>query len=97
VIDGPKTLRSYDLALAPNPAHGSAPVELSLNVRHRTDATVAVVDMLGRELRRGARLTLEPGEHRIPVDVEDLPTGMYLVTVLTADGERSLPLVIAGR
>ncbi len=88
--DGPGS--ALALALAPNPA--TADVAVSFDLAQTGAVEVAVVDLLGRVVRRfsGARAA---GPHGVRVPLGGLPAGLYVVRVSTAEATAALPLTVA--
>jgi hypothetical protein len=88
--DGPGA--ALALTLAPNPA--TADVAVSFDLAQTGAVEVAVVDLLGRVVRRfsGARAA---GPHGVRVPLGDLPAGPYIVRVATAEATAALPLTVA--
>lgn len=80
-------------AVYPNPASRTATVDATLATAG--ELTVRVVDLLGRDVLLLTRGRAEAGTHRLHLDTEALPSGVYAV-VMTADGFRvTRRLVIA--
>ena len=80
------------LALAPNPT--AADVAVSFSLERAGAVEVTVVDLLGRVVRQsgGARAA---GPHAVCLPVTDLPAGVYVVRVATAEASATLPLTVA--
>ncbi len=70
------TARGLTLAVAPNPAQGAATLTLTLDAAQA--ASVAVYDLLGREVARLHDGLLAAGAHRLDLDAANLPPGVYL-------------------
>jgi hypothetical protein len=86
-VDAPASADFRISQLSPNPCTG--PVMLTLELQLPRNVTVAVYDILGREMLRpmdGALML--PGQRQIGFDVRALPAGFYTV-VASADGQRS--------
>lgn len=91
---GPEAAR-FDLS-APRPhpvAGGTAHVEMHLEVGG--DLGLAVVDGLGRRVRRVAAGARSAGTHRIEVDVAGLAPGLYFLVADGPGGRRTQPLAVA--
>lgn len=80
------------LALAPNPA--ASDVAVSFRLPQAGPVEVTVVDLLGRVVRRGAGAGAA-GPHAVRLSVADLPAGVYVVRVATAEASATLPLTVA--
>ncbi len=80
----------------PNPAHG--PVALALELPRGGFTTARVLDLNGRHVRTLARGTFAAGRHTLDWDGRDernaaAPPGIYLVQVVSPDGEARARLV----
>ncbi|WP_420455369.1 S8 family peptidase [Rubrivirga sp.] len=80
------------LAVAPNPAGAS--VALAVTVGRAGRATVAVYDVLGREVARPLDGPLAAGTHRVRVDTSDLPAGLYVVRAVMPGGSASRTVTV---
>ncbi len=67
--------RMFTLQCAPNPFNSAT--TLSFSLPRQVHARLAVYDMLGRVVCVLADENFAPGEHRIPFDGSDLPSGIY--------------------
>jgi hypothetical protein len=67
------------LALWPNPFSGRDEATVALVVAERSDVRVAVYDVLGREVTVLHDGPLRAGEHRLRLDGQALPAGVYVV------------------
>ena len=65
----------------PNPFNPSTYISFSLPVRSRVK--LIVYDMLGREVRKLADNSFEPGNHKVVFDAADLSSGIYFYTIST--------------
>ena len=74
-VDLPEAFRL--LPAHPNPFNPQTSLTLALGAPQR--ATVAVYDLLGREVRRLHEGALAAGEHHFSFDGAGLPSGLYLV------------------
>ena len=79
--------------LAPNPAAGTAEATVTLAAPGR--ATVAVYDVLGREVARVLDRDLAAGDHAVRLDASDLPAGTYLVRLSAAGATVARPFTVA--
>lgn len=81
VLDAPGELvTAFALEpIAPNPAHGAAPVRFAMprggNVR------VSVLDVMGREVRVLADAAFAAGRHSVTLESATLPPGLFFVRV----------------
>ncbi len=80
-------------APAPNPTTGTAEIRFTLDAP--SDATVTVVDALGREVARLAAGTFAAGEHRVAADLRGVPAGVYVVRLAAGAGVVTRRLTVA--
>ena len=71
------------LTVGPNPSAGRVQLGLTFEVAAQLD--LAIYDALGRRVRHVAQGTMEAGSHRLDADLSDLPAGVYLARLTTAD------------
>jgi hypothetical protein len=83
-----------DASLVENIVRG-ATARVRVNLDAAGGVSVAVADMLGREVWRGGEATLEAGAGMLDIDVSALASGRYLVIVRAGGRNRALPLVVA--
>jgi hypothetical protein len=79
VIGSPKALASAPVVIHifPNPTSSSATAELT--ILHHSDIRLHLFDVLGRDVRQVYRGSLQAGRHLLPIDVEGLSPGLYLL------------------
>ncbi|MBK6505518.1 MAG: T9SS type A sorting domain-containing protein [Ignavibacteria bacterium] len=65
----------------PNPFNPSTYISFSLPVRSRVK--LIVYDMLGREVRKLADNSFEPGNHKVLFDASGLSSGIYFYSIST--------------
>ncbi len=81
------TRSALEVEVEPNPSSDHTVVRLT-NSRP-IEATIVIRDLLGR-LRATAFVgSIAAGTHQLPIDVGALPSGNYLVSILTAEGTAS--------
>lgn len=68
----------------PNPFNPST--KITFSVTSRTEATVKVYDILGKEVAQVANGTFDAGVYTVPFDAGTLSAGMYIYTMRTANG-----------
>ena len=93
LVDVPPDPASPALSLAiagRNPARGETVVRFTLARRER--ASLTLLDVAGRMVRALAAGEFGPGDHTVPVDGRDLPSGVYLVRLETPSGRLALRL-----
>ncbi|MDX1741504.1 MAG: T9SS type A sorting domain-containing protein, partial [Rhodothermales bacterium] len=76
----------------PNPARHSVDVTFSLD--RPAGATIDVYDVLGRRVLTETSDVFLPGDHRVPLDVSGLATGVYFVRVAAGAVSGSARFVI---
>jgi len=80
----------FELMLYPNPA--GAQTNLSI-LSDGTKTAISIVDLSGRTVLDPFHQSLEPGKHIIPIEINSLSSGQYIVLVKTELGESSIKLV----
>lgn len=63
----------------PNPCIGSVVVNLTLHARE--DIELHVLDATGRLIKKQSIRSMNPGMHRIPVELGDFPAGVYFINI----------------
>lgn len=87
-----RTIAPIVRAVKPQPASTSAVIDVAL--RDGADLTLRIVDQHGADLIAPMARTVSGGEHSLPIDVETLPPGVYLIIVSTPAGSTTTPMVI---
>lgn len=82
------------LSLSPNPTSAGAASTLTVPARAAGPAVLTVTDIAGRTAGRVRLHKLTVGDNQLPVPTAGLPAGIYVVTVLSADGTRTARFVI---
>lgn len=77
-------------SVAPNPTAGAALI--SLSQAHAGQAQLEVVDLMGQTLLRRS-VYLSEGDNQINLDLRSLPTGAYVVRILSDAGQSVSKLV----
>ncbi|MDD2191246.1 MAG: Omp28-related outer membrane protein [Bacteroidales bacterium] len=77
----------------PNPVKDIANLEINLN--SSSDATIQVLDMLGRNVIDLGRKSMKAGQNTIELNTSNLNNGMYFVKVITNDGIVSTKITIS--
>lgn len=72
--------------IAPNPAAADAAVRLFLNAADNFEASVNIFDATGRQVRSLGSQAFTAGETTLELPTENLPNGLYFVTIENADG-----------
>jgi hypothetical protein len=85
-IDGDRYVRLDGLTavgrIIPNPA--SATASLDVVAASQTTCTIRIIDRLGGEAAAPRSIELAAGRHRIDIDVESLPAGLYFYELRSA-------------
>lgn len=79
------------LSLYPNPNSGQ--FNLSASMTQGQEALIAIYDMVGKQLYQ-MDVSLNTGENVIPVECGNLPSGVYHLSLISENEQRSLRLVI---
>lgn len=79
------------LGIVPNPATDFT--ELVLSSPQSVSATITIRDLQGKILNRD-QISRESGEHRIPLNLESYPSGLYLINVSSASYSYTDKLVV---
>lgn len=72
--------------LAPNPA-ASGETRATITVRGTVMLTVALFDLSGQKIAELPAREFSRGEHTIAIPVNELPAGMFIVGIRSADGQ----------
>ncbi len=80
------------LSVYPNPAIGRA--SLTISLPQPEPARVALLDLLGREVRSLWNGPLGSGDHTLTIDTSGLASGIYFLRVNTVDGAGMSRLVV---
>lgn len=75
----PSVEAGLSMEMWPNPA--SDQVSIRLELQNNTPMTAQIVDLQGRVVMETSEKRLAPGQHTIELNVNNLPTGMYLARV----------------
>lgn len=88
----PVTTGSFDLQVLPNPMAGQARIWLELP--QRQSISIVIFDFMGRPVKTlESNLRQEAGQQTLPLDLSDLPAGVYLVQVLGETGAQTVKVV----
>ncbi len=71
------------IKLYPNPANSEVTVGLAL--KQSVPVKVIIQDVCGKELSNKHFGLLPPGEHQLPIDISNLPQGVYFLQVRSGD------------
>lgn len=82
---------TFDATIYPNPARDFVNVEFTLE--GSTDVTLQIINLNGQVMKNVQQGRMMTGEHRLQVDINDLPFGNYILQVQTSDNQVSLPII----
>ena len=82
---------SHNLLVYPNPANDYT--TLSIDMAHRADATVDVVNALGQKVM-SADYAVESGTNKIRLNTEELATGIDFVNVTIEGKSQTVKLTV---
>ncbi len=75
-----------DVSLAPNPVSSDGTPSLRMKLEHGGRLDLTMVDLLGRDVWRGAEVIAGPGETLVPLTgFRDMPPGSYVIRI-SVDG-----------
>lgn len=83
--------KGWQFAIAPNPNEGQ--FSLGIEAMESLPANLLVLNALGKEVSR-QQIALQKGTFQYSLDLKELPSGIYVLQVQTAQGNASLRLVI---
>ncbi len=83
-----------DVTVYPNPTNGVNQVTLALNSDRDVEATVNIFAVDGRKLKSEV-LDIRSSENNYQIDVQDLSTGLYLLSLETKKGTIQQKLIIS--
>jgi hypothetical protein len=74
----------YEISVYPNPATDRLTV--GLNFKENEKAKLTITDMLGKVCSVQELGTVMTGEQHIPVNISNLPSGTYFITLVATNG-----------
>jgi agmatine deiminase len=89
-VSAPAPKAEWSLNLFPNPSKGI--VCLALNLDHGSTVQARVFNSLGQQVGQFSPAVLDTGNKKLFLDASTLPAGMYLVSVESDQGRKSLKL-----
>jgi hypothetical protein len=75
-------MKGLEPSVYPNPTDGSITVLLNKNAEQ--DNKITISDLIGREL---LKMNVNKGDAQAIIDMSDLPTGLYLVSIFSNEGK----------
>ncbi len=96
-ITGPVSLKEnetiFDFYVYPNPANSQA--ELAFNLAKRQeDIKISIYDVVGKNVKYIYSGELNPGNQRFNIDVSELRSGIYFVTIVSPERKAVQRLII---
>jgi outer membrane protein Omp28/type IX secretion system substrate protein len=79
IVDIDEELTSDDVSVHPNPVSNIANIEFNLS--NRSDVTIAVFDILGKNIKTIHNGELDGGSHRIQLGTSDMNQGVYFTKI----------------
>ena len=86
-----ETMNSEILGIYPNPSFENATLVCQSSAGG--NATVSITDVLGHKLSEKTIL-LQHGENRIPLDLQNISSGIYFISISTSSDRKIKPFVI---
>lgn len=83
---------AFQLALAPNPATGTT--NLFYTLENTAQVNLSVMDLLGRTLINLPQGQQAAGQYNLPLDIQRLAAGAYIVQIRTEDKIASTRLIV---
>ncbi len=83
-----------DLTVYPNPATGYAMVEFTLNKMTKT--VINIYNLQGQLIKTQVEQNLGPGTWQSVINLEDLPNGIYVVSLNANREQRNAKLIVCG-
>lgn len=84
-------VKTLDATIYPNPARDFVNVEFTLE--GTTDVTMQIINLNGQVMKNIQQGRLMTGEHRLQIDINDLPFGNYILQIQTTENQVSLPII----
>ena len=82
---------AFDVTVQPNPITANSTIKLNLQATGRVK--MALYNAQGARLKQWPDVTLDKGEHDVPLRLTDFPNGSYILVVETDDGKQALQLI----
>jgi Secretion system C-terminal sorting domain len=80
--------------VAPNPVQNNTTANVFFSVEKPTTLELSVVDLMGRTVVKGQKQFFTEGAHAAEINVQNMAIGLYFVHLVTADGQKALPLTV---
>ena len=82
---------TLDATIYPNPAQHF--VNVAFTLENTSEVSMQIINLNGQVMKYLPQGRMMTGEHRLQIDIEDLPFGNYILQVWTTDNEVSLPII----
>ena len=93
INDGNQVVRSFNLSQNyPNPFNPSTKIDYSLS--SKSNVSLKIYDMLGREVANLVNATQEAGNHSINFNASKLASGMYVYTLRSGNNVMSKKMML---
>ena len=83
-----------DWTIQPNPIQSSSEIAISIQAKNAFDANLNVINLTGQIVAQQSNLNLPAGRTTIPMEIGDLPKGVYLVSLENGQGVLNKKLVV---
>lgn len=77
--------------LYPNPANDM--VNVSIELTNNTDVEISIINMMGQTVLSKTFTDMSTGQHTIPLELNSLESGIYMVTVRDNERSRTIRLI----
>ncbi|MEL7220884.1 MAG: T9SS type A sorting domain-containing protein, partial [Bacteroidota bacterium] len=84
-----------DFRVSPNPVAGQQELNVQLNSSFAFNGQVQLIDMTGRPVSQAISYDFGSGEQRLNFPLNNLSNGLYLLRLITAEGQVTKKVVIA--
>lgn len=91
-VFAPQISQSLELSVMPNPVDAMANIQFSLDAAG--PVRVSVFNLAGREVAVLQQATMIAGTHQVQWTTGNLPQGLYIVRLQTAEGEQSMKAIV---
>ncbi len=93
-IASPPQVSWLELSVNPNPATGIT--SLSFNLNSKSETEIAITDLNGRVVYASESVTRLPGRYSLPLKVDHLKSGTYLVSLRSNTNKQYTKLIVTG-
>jgi hypothetical protein len=93
-LDNTRDIDALDFTIYPNPVSLTGSLKLDLNLDRPSDASVSIIDDLGRIITYKKLGIIEPGMETITLDLDRLSSGSYFLQLTTDTGSFRKKLLV---